>query len=80
MQQGIEDGLAALDPREPISPERVRAAVLAAVLAARDEDELRERLAALVPQADHPRFQQALERDSFAAAVLGYVAAKEQRA
>jgi hypothetical protein len=75
VQQGIEDGLDALDPPEPIPPELVRAAVLAA----RDEADLRERLAALVPQAD-PRFQQALERASYAAAVLGYVAADEQRA
>ena len=66
---GTEDG------SEPIPPELVRAAVLAA----RDEADLRERLAALVPQAD-PRFQQALERASYAAAVLGYVAADEQRA
>lgn len=74
VQQGIEDGLAALELREPIPPELVRAAVLAAS----DEDDLRVRLAALVPQAD-PRFQQALERASFAAAVLGYVAAEELR-
>lgn len=74
VQQGIEDGLGALQTVEPIAPELVRAAVLAA----RDEADLRERLAALVPQAD-PRFQQALERASFAAAVLGYVAAEERR-
>lgn len=76
VQQGIEDGLAALMPKvpDPIAPELVRAAVLAA----RDEADLRARLAALVPQAD-PRFQQALERASFAAAVLGYVAADERR-
>jgi phage gp29-like protein len=74
VQQGIEDGLHALETIEPISPELVRAAVLAA----RDEDDLRARLAALVPKAD-PRFQQALERASFAAAVLGYVAADELR-
>lgn len=74
VQQGIEDGLTALDVPEPIPPDLVRAAVLAA----RDEADLRERLAALVPKAD-PRFQQALERASFAAAVLGYVAADEQR-
>lgn len=75
VQQGIEDGLAGLDPGDPIPPELVRAAVLAAS----DDADLRERLAALVPQAD-PRFQQALERASFAAAVLGYVAADERRA
>jgi phage gp29-like protein len=74
VQQGIEDGLAALEPPEPIPPDLVRAAVLAAS----DEDDLRTRLAALVPKAD-PRFQQALERASFAAAVLGYVAADELR-
>lgn len=75
VQQGIEDGLAALDAPEPIPPDLVRAAVLAA----RDEADLRARLAALVSEAD-PRFQQALERASFAAAVLGYVAADELRA
>lgn len=75
VQQGIEDGLEKLQTVEPIPPELVRAAVLAA----RDEDDLRDRLAALIPQAD-PRFAQALERASFAAAVLGYVAADEQRA
>ncbi|MCC6851042.1 MAG: DUF935 family protein [Rubrivivax sp.] len=75
VQHGIEEGLKKLETVEPIAPELVRAAVLAA----RDEDDLRARLAALVPQAD-PRFQQALERASFAAAVLGYVAAGEHRA
>lgn len=75
VQQGIEDSLGELDPPDPISPELVRAAVLAAS----DEDDLRARLAALVPQTD-PRFLQALERASFAAAVLGYVAADERRA
>ena len=74
VQEAIEDGLAELDPPDPIAPELVRAAVLAA----RDEQDLRERLSALVPQAD-PRFQQALERASYAAAVLGYVAADERR-
>lgn len=74
VQQGIEDGLARLDPPEPIAPELVRSAVLAA----RDEADLRARLSALVPQAD-PRFQATLERASFAAAVLGYVAAEERR-
>jgi len=74
VQQGIEDGLEELKTVDPVSPELVRAAVLAA----RDEADLRERLAALIPQAD-PRFQQALERASFAAAVLGYVAAQERR-
>jgi phage gp29-like protein len=74
VQQGIEDGLDALQIVDPIPPELVRAAVLAAS----DEDDLRARLAALIPQAD-PRFQQALERASFAAAVLGYVAADELR-
>lgn len=74
VQQGIEDGLDDLQTVDPIAPELVRAAVLAA----RDEADLRERLAALIPQAD-PRFQQALERASFAAAVLGYVAAEERR-
>ena len=74
VQQGIEDGLQSLDIREPVSPELIRRAVLAAS----DEQDLRERLAALVPQADS-RFQQALERASFAAAVLGYVAAEESR-
>lgn len=75
VQQGIEAGIAALDVADPIAPELVRAAVLAA----RDEEDLRQRLAALVPQAD-PRFQVALERAQFAAAVLGYVAADELRA
>lgn len=75
VQQGIEDGLQRLETTEPIDPELVRAAVLAAS----DEADLRARLAALIPQAD-PRFQQALERASFAAAVLGYVAADERRA
>ena len=75
VQQGIEDALAGLDPGDPIPPELVRAAVLAAS----DEADLRARLAALVPQAD-PRFQQALERASFSAAVLGYVAADERQA
>jgi len=74
VQHGIEEGLRKLDTVEPIAPELVRAAVLAA----RDEDDLRARLAALVPQAD-TRFQQALERASFAAAVLGYVAADARR-
>jgi phage gp29-like protein len=74
VQQGIEDGLQNLETTDPIPPELVRAAVLAAS----DEADLRARLAALVPQAD-PRFQQALERASFAAAVLGYVAAEELR-
>lgn len=74
VQQGIEDGLANLDAPDPIAPDLVRAAVLAAS----DEDDLRARLAALIPQAD-PRFAQALERASFAAAVLGYVAAEERR-
>lgn len=74
VQQGIEDGLARLQTVEPIPPELVRAAVLAAS----DEADLRARLAALIPQAD-PRFQQALERASYAAAVLGYVAADELR-
>ena len=74
VQQGIEDGLADLQTMEPIPPELVRAAVLAA----RDEADLRVRLAALVPLAD-PRFQETLERASYAAAVLGYVAADERR-
>lgn len=74
VQQGIEDGLQKLEVTDPIDPALVRQAVLAA----RDEQDLRARLAALVPQAD-PRFQQALERASFAAAVLGYVAADELR-
>ena len=60
---------------KPIQPELVRAAVLAA----RDEEDLRARLAALVSQAD-PRFAATLERASYAAAVLGYVAADERRA
>lgn len=75
VQQGIEEGLQKLEAPDPIPPDLIRRAVLAA----RDEQDLRARLAALVPQAD-PRFQQALERASFAAAVLGYVAAEEVRA
>ncbi len=74
VQQGIEDGLARLVAGDPIAPEAIRAAVLAA----RDEDDLRSRLSALVPQAD-PRFQATLDRASYAAAVLGYVAAEERR-
>lgn len=75
VQHGIEEGLQRLEPPEPIPPELIRKAVLAAS----DEQDLRARLAALVPHAD-PRFQQALERASFAAAVLGYVAADERQA
>lgn len=75
VQQGIEDGLQNLEVADPIPPELVRAAVLAAS----DEADLRQRLAALIPQAD-PRFRQALERASYAAAVLGYVAAEERQA
>jgi phage gp29-like protein len=74
VQQGIEDGLARLAAGDPIPPEAIRAAVLAA----RDEDDLRSRLSALVSQAD-PRFQATLDRASYAAAVLGYVAAEERR-
>lgn len=74
VQQGIEDGLQRLEVTDPIDPELIRRAVLAA----RDEEDLRQRLALLVDEID-PRFAQALERASFAAAVLGYVAADEQR-
>ena len=74
VQQGIEDGLQNMETTDPISPELVREAVLAA----RDEDDLRARLAALVKETD-PKFSQVLERASFAAAVLGYVAAEERR-
>lgn len=75
VQQGIEGGLDAIQTMEPIPPEVVRAAVLAA----RDEEDLRARLGVLVSQAD-PRFAATLERASYAAAVLGYVAADERRA
>jgi phage gp29-like protein len=75
VQQGIENSLDALDVPQPIDPERIRSAVLAA----RDEADLRARLAALVPERD-PRFAATLERAQYAAAVLGYVAAEERRA
>lgn len=75
VQQGIEDALDALDVPQPIDPERIRSAVLAA----RDEADLRARLAKLVPERD-PRFAATLERAQYAAAVLGYVAAEERRA
>lgn len=74
VQQGIESALDALSVVQPVDPERIRSAVLAA----RDEADLRARLAALVPEAD-PRFAATLERAQFAAAVLGYVAADERR-
>lgn len=74
VQQVIEAGVAARQIGHPIDPASVRSAVMAA----RDEQDLRDRLAALIPESD-PSFADALERATFAAGVLGYVAAEEQR-
>lgn len=75
VQSGIESSLEALDPGQPIAPDAIRSAVLAA----RDESDLRERLGRLVNERD-PRFAATLARAQYAAAVLGYVAAEELRA
>ena len=73
---GITDAALAQAPGQPIAPQRLRDAVMAA----RDKHDLERRLLALFESdAADPRFRDVLERAHFAAQVLGYVAAEERR-
>jgi phage gp29-like protein len=59
-------------PANPIAVEDIRAAILGA----KDADDLEDRLAALIEKQD-PKFAEMLERAIFAADVLGYIHAEE---
>lgn len=70
IEQLVDNAIAA--GRGPLSAEQVRSVISAA----RDPEDLSERLAALMPQATRGEFRTVLERALFAADVIGYVHAE----
>lgn len=66
--------LAQLEAGQPIDPQEIRAAILAA----RDREDLEERLAIIMGGRTNPIFRIAMARALFAANVLGYVASEQQ--
>lgn len=75
-QQAIEDEiertLSGLP--SPIAP----GAIASAIRAARDPEDLMERLAVVLAEADDRTFRQTLERAMFAAEIMGYAAARRE--
>lgn len=75
-QQAIEDEIERTLPAIP-SPIDA-AAIRSAILKAKDADDLYERLAVALQDADDAAFRQAFERALFAAEIMGYAAARRE--
>lgn len=76
-QQAIEDEIERTLPAlggGPIAP----GAIASAIRAARDPEDLMERLAVVLADADDRTFRQTLERAMFAAEIMGYAAARRE--
>lgn len=76
-QQAIEDEIERTLPRlagGPIAP----GAIASAIRAAKDPEDLMERLAVVLSDADDRAFRQTLERAMFAAEIMGYAAARRE--
>jgi len=77
-QQEIEDlGDALLEeaPANPLDPDRLRDAIMGA----KDEADLRERLLVIWEKGPAQAFTETLEKAAFMARVIGYVSAEEGR-
>ncbi|MGN6955919.1 hypothetical protein ACTHT3_19085, partial [Neisseria sp. P0015.S004] len=58
----------------PVAP----GAIASAIRAARDHEDLMERLAVVLADADDRTFRQQIERAMFAAEIMGYAAARRE--
>jgi phage gp29-like protein len=76
-QQAVEDEIERTLPNlgaGPIAP----GSIASAIRAARDPEDLMERLAVVLADADDRTFRQTLERAMFAAEIMGYAAARRE--